>query len=294
MNDIFCRDSRLDAEARLILLRGFSGCQVLLVEGKEDIFVRKTSKSQDYNGRLEKQAEKQKTFSGNAFFEAVKVRFVGSLPTGIAYIDMDYVPGVTAAEKLEALPLSEIRYWSAMLMNFTERQSEGSLPASVFLGKIAELRRVLHEKGCLSPAVARTVDILSKRSWEGIPKSPCHGDLTLENIIVHRERFYLIDFLDSFADSWYLDMAKLLQDLIGGWSFRRIDADRNLVLRLASLRHSLEKALEEKYPGSLGVIRDLYALHLLRILPYVSAPEDRVFVENRLAAALDGFLTVSP
>lgn len=279
-----------EADARLIPLRGFSGCRVVLVEGKDNIYVRKTAKDLAYNARLAAQAEKQKSFTGNDFFEAVRVRHSGTAPSGLAYIDMDYISGMTAAEKLEILPLSEIRYWSSTLMNFSKAESDGFLPASLFTDKISNLRRVIKENDFLSEPVARALDVLSKRKWGRIPKSPCHGDLTLENIIVHRDRFYLIDFLDGFADSWHVDMAKLMQDLIGGWSFRHNVLDRNLVLRLASLRHSLEAALEEKEQGCTRPIHDLYALNLLRILPYVSSPDDRVFVEDRLAAALSSFL----
>jgi len=280
----------LETEARLIPLRGFSGCRVVLVESRDDIYVRKTAKDAAYNARLAAQAEKQKSFSGNDFFEAVRVRHMGAAPSGLTYIDMDYIPGMTAAEKLDVLPLSEIRHWSSMLMKFSNAESGGYLPASLFTDKISDLRRVLKEKDFLSQPVARSLDVLSRLAWDRIPQSPCHGDLTLENIIVHRDRFYLIDFLDGFADSWYFDMAKLMQDLIGGWSFRHNVFDRNLVLRLASLRQRLEIALEEKHPGCVRPIRDLYALNLLRILPYVSSPDDRVFVEDRLAAALSSFL----
>jgi hypothetical protein len=175
-------------------------------------------------------------------------------------------------------------------MKFSEAKEDGFLPASVFYDKIDSLTASLSSQGLVGPPVSQTLDVLRRRPWTQIPASTCHGDLTLENMIVHEGRLYLIDFLDSFADSWYIDMAKLLQDLVGGWSFRHNPIDRNFALRIASLRHNLETALEVLYPGCLSFIRDLYALNLLRILPYSSSPEDRAFIEDRLAAALNDFL----
>ena len=286
------RDFGLSPEARIIPLRGFSGCSVILVEDTSGIYVRKLARDVVYNRRLLQQAEKQTAFFGNSCFQAVKVRASGHLTSGIAYIDMEYVPGVTAAEALEVLPLVDIPRWSAMLLGFSEvsDREKIALSPTLFYDKINDLQRDLTTQGLVTAAVAQTLDLLRRRPWIDIPKSPCHGDLTLENIIVYDGKPYLIDFLDSFADSWYLDIAKLLQDILGGWSFRHKEINRNLTLRLASLRHSLETALEARYPGCLAPIHDLYALGLLRILPYASSPEDRAFVDSRLTMALNNFL----
>ncbi len=283
-------DTGLPADARIIPLRGFSGCHVLLVSSNQSTYVRKLSRDADYNKRLLQQAEKQKNFTGNDFFHPVKVRASGQLPSGIAYIDMDYVPGVTAAEILTTLPLADIQRWSGMLLRFASAPEQGTIDSTIFKNKIVELQTILQERNLTTPAVAETLARLRSRPWTGVPHSPCHGDLTLENILAHDGQLYLIDFLDSFADSWYMDMAKLMQDLIGGWSFRYLEADRNLVLRLASLRHSIESALEEKRSGCVATIHDLYALSLLRILPYSSAQEEQRYIEGRLSAALNDFL----
>jgi len=63
----------------------------------------------------------------------------------------------------------------------------------------------------------------------------CHGDLTLENIIVgHKETYstaarvlYLIDFLDSFIDTPYIDIATVLQDSLCHWSYRYTELDED-------------------------------------------------------------------
>jgi hypothetical protein len=47
--------------------------------------------------------------------------------------------------------------------------------------------------------------------WNDIPHSPCHGDLTLENILVANERgIVFIDCDDAWVSSFWLDMGKAL------------------------------------------------------------------------------------
>ena len=51
----------------------------------------------------------------------------------------------------------------------------------------------------------------------------CHGDLTLENMVIDRDgRIWLIDLLDSPLEHHWQDVAKLHQDLTGGWYLRRV------------------------------------------------------------------------
>ena len=101
----------------------------------------------DYNKRLLLQADKQKSFCSNEHFQAVKVRASGNLPSGIAYIDMDYVQGVTAAEMLEILPLTDIQHWAAMLLDMASSSAQGqtakTVAPAIFHNKIADLKRDL-------------------------------------------------------------------------------------------------------------------------------------------------------
>ena len=280
----------LSPRARLIPLKGFSGCAVFLVDDGGDTYVRKFASSMDYNQRLYRQIDRQKNFCGMDGVQSARVRKTGELVSGIAFVDMDYVPGITAAETISTISLASVTHWVDLLALFGGRKPDGFVSPDLFHAKIQDLKEELVSRQIAEPAVEDALDRLARRSWTNIPGSPCHGDLTLENIIVHDGQLHLIDFLDSFADTWYLDIAKLLQDLIGGWSFRHAPMDRNLVLRLASLRHRLEQKLENQYPGCMAPIRDLYALNLLRILPYCSSSDERAFIEGRLSAALNKFL----
>ena len=105
-----------------------------------------------------------------------------------------------------------------------------------------------------------------------IPIGPCHGDLTLSNVIVRRGELVLIDSIPVFINSPMLDAAKLLQDARHHWTTRthggRIDHGRMLML-MAKMESMIE---------SLSLSKDLLnffsALNLYRILPYVRENQD--------------------
>ena len=285
------RFSEIDGHGRITLLKGFSGCAIMLVERvDDDAFVRKISHDPAYNERLIKQVEKQIGFRATSACQAIGVRGWGMLRSGLTYVDMAYVPGVTAAEALFGVKLADIPQWAALLLEIaipTEIGPVTMVPPSVFIDKIRSVEQQLRHKQVMTPVIDEALRRLLDYSWQEIPISACHGDLTLENVIVHDDQLYLFDFLDSFADSWFIDVAKLMQDLIAGWSYRHEVIDRNLAIRLAALRHCLAARLEERYPGALASIHALYVLALIRILPYTTDLVERGFIDQRVAAALN-------
>jgi Phosphotransferase enzyme family len=114
--------------------------------------------------------------------------------------------------------------------------------------------------------------------WSAIPIGYCHGDLTCENILVRDTQLYLIDFLDSFADTPYLDASKLLQDILVMWSWR-FD-ERRPVIKNMRMYAMLLAGLES---WEMEIVRRLLILNLLRFLPYAKAPRDVLFVRDALA-----------
>ena len=123
-----------------------------------------------------------------------------------------------------------------------------------------------------------------------VPRSSCHGDLTLENIIVTtNNELYLIDFLDSFYDSWMIDIAKLLQDLELKWSYRFSEDDSNREIRLLIAKEALLNRIRVMDNGQ-EIIRNVYSillLNILRILPYSKDDITIIFIEESLNHTLD-------
>jgi len=102
-----------------------------------------------------------------------------------------------------------------------------------------------------------------------LPIGPCHGDLTLSNIIYENSgQLKLIDFLHTYLESPIQDVCKIDQDYRFGWSFRYLDPALKLKGFIFT-KHTAPKAvmqLRAAYPKGYELM--MY-LTLLRIIPYV-------------------------
>ena len=110
-------------------------------------------------------------------------------------------------------------------------------------------------------------------------------NLTLENIIItYNKQIYLIDFLDSFYNSWMLDIAKLLQDLELKWSFRNIELSVNQALRIEIAKEALIEEILKLRDGKnkLFTIYHLLLLNILRIYPYTKDEKTFDFLDNAI------------
>ena len=103
---------------------------------------------------------------------------------------------------------------------------------------------------------------------ESFPKGPCHGDLTLGNIIFvpSSGNSFLIDFLDVFLETPLIDIAKLEQDLVHGWSSRYERAEVKVRSKIFGSHIFSEMAPVEKQDETLYGI--LSIINTIRILPY--------------------------
>jgi len=112
-----------------------------------------------------------------------------------------------------------------------------------------------------------------------VPKSFCHGDLTFTNILFHKKKLYLIDFLDSFVDTFLVDLCKLKQDLYYHWSIRLHD-DTNM--RLYQSTNYIWKEMEERYEEYINTLAFdvLDVVNLLRIQPYLKDPNHQSILSH--------------
>ena len=248
-------------------LTGHSGCRVELIERDDKLLVRKTSKSCHYNQRLFRQCVKQQQYE-DTLFRAPTV-YHWSYEKGLFYFEMEYVNGLPLYEYVRSLDVNNIDQVARQFVHhLIPRNVECWTRDYAVLTKIASLQdRLAASNGNIRDALA----MLNRFPWRLWSRSPCHGDLTFENIIYDRGRYYLIDFLDSFADSWLIDVAKLLQDLEVYWSYRNTNVDHNVRLRCHLLKNMVVNRillLEHGFDVLLTVYH-LLLLHLLRIVPYI-------------------------
>lgn len=289
-----------DGSGRLpapIPLKGHSGASVMLLQEGGVHIVRKTAGGPAQNQRLLGQAEKQRQllYSGLPFPAVLQ----SGLDQELAFFDMEYVPGRTVANIVcEAAPFLTDAVLGALqrLFDLFRLTAGSSLDPGLFRQKIEQI------SACRSAAaakhakdVAAIAERLTRLSWEGIPRSECHGDLTLENILVSgNRRVVFIDCDDCFASSWWLDAAKLFQDAAGHWCLRHfhLAGDRGAAMlnaaehldALATQLHALVAAADRDLSDRLP---QLTALHLFRTIPYAKDVRVVAFVLARISAVLD-------
>lgn len=283
-------------------LRGHSNCDVLLLaEGRSGrIFVRKRAREPRQNDRLQSQCAKQT----RAFAEGMAVPAVhaSALRDGLFQFDMDYVRGMTVAHACLAardVPSRDLFRFLAEVLNGLGARCEGAIPADRFVAKIGDIATACETRPPLAPLrgrIAALADSLAGAQWEGIPRTACHGDLTLENVMMARHGgFCLIDLDVPELCSTWLDLAKLRQDTHGLWCLRTLVTEaapeaqfRNAYLRLAPLRRLVDELVETLAPEASARMPQLTAFHLLRTLPYCRDAATGGFVLDRAEALIAG------
>lgn len=263
-------------------LNGHSGCGLNLYKQNGVLFLRKDSGTPDYNRRLKKQYIKQNKFSLLGI-KTPKVFNYGH-EDGLFYFDMEFLNGITLAEYMANIKIKEINTLVSLLFKSLPVQtSQKNIYADpIFKKKICQIKKQLRPS---DKEALNAIQILENFDFSDVPFSYCCGDLTLENIMLDdNKQIYLIDFLDSFYDSWMIDVAKLLQDLELHWSYRHQDIDFNLAMRLAVAKEALLENIAEYENAHKNIITiyHILLLNMLRIIPYAKDTQTQDFIKNSL------------
>lgn len=271
-------------------LGGHSGCKIFLMEDSKGIFVRKVSSDVDYNKRLQAQMKKQSGFQ-NDIIKAPLVLNNGLNGDGLFYFDMEYIHGITLSRGIITENISDVDGIVLKIINALQAMDYKEMAEidtkKAFIDKITDLKLKLNEQMDLN--LEKAFNYLLSFPWEKIPGSSCHGDLTFENIILKNGNIYLIDFLDSFYDSWLLDISTLLQDSFMFWSYKeQKELDTNLLIRLKVFKNLLEDKVGEISGEYVKQIHALLLLKLIRIYPYV----EEEYVNNFLGSSIRKMLNV--
>lgn len=248
---------------------------MLCCDDKGTKFVRKISPSEDYNARLQTQFKKQRNFVSSFGAKTPKVINSGFLDD-LFYFDMEYVTGQLMSDCINLVEIgSLIPYFEIINKHFeNSNQSKSDLTIPI-LEKTKDLREILPKK------YENYTRIIEDANWEGMPTGYCHGDFTLENMIVSNGELYFIDFLDSFSDTVLVDISKLLFDVRYFWSSRHIKR-RALVKNIFVENYLTEKSLYKTYHDQINC---LVILNTLRILPYAKNKKVANYLEDCLKHA---------
>ena len=238
-------------------LQGHSGCRVSLYrDDLDDFFIRKTA-PYNYSARLVEQFIKQ-----NKFFSVdISTPYCIGQPKqgedlGSWYFDMEYVPGISLVEFINRNSIDRIRPIFQTILRWIK--SNNTLQTN-------EIENISNKSKDLG------IDIHANFNT-----SYCHGDLTLENIIIKDYEIYFIDFLDSPINCQEMDIAKLLQDVYLGWSW---GDERFPVAKCKMLFDML--CSEFGYKKIKHIIDTLLLLNLHRIKPYANEERNK-WVEEKI------------
>jgi hypothetical protein len=134
----------------------------------------------------------------------------------------------------------------------------------------------------------KVIQLLSVHNEELMPIGPCHGDMTLCNLLYSSKNtdFYAVDMLDVFLDSPLQDVAALMQDLRYKW-FEFIQGTSKSSVRTDIYLNYLEHRLVQLYYDKQDILDAFLIMKLLRIIPYSksNATEEWVFSTLKLYGA---------
>lgn len=160
------------------------------------------------------------------------------------------------------------------------------IDTNIFIEKIAEVIANT-ESETLIRLLKKTEKTVSKLPNKiSFPIGPCHGDLTLSNVILNSlEGVILIDFLDTFLESPLQDVAKLNQDFIHGWSFRK-ESHSLQVKSTLFCKAAYPNAAKQLYGLYKKQVDLLTIMALARIAPYVTDQLTELWVATNLTNLL--------
>ena len=264
-----------------------SWCEISLYKDENKFFVRKTAWKESYNTRLETQLNKQKSFKSDIFYapEIYGQWYIWD----IFYFDMQYLNCQTLASYMQSITVKEISNLVELTVKTLDIKWEEYLKNAneVFQKKLKSLRASFND---ITWIENDALELLEKFNFSVIPRSRCHWDLTLENILITSDKkIYLIDFLDSFFDSWMIDVAKLLQDLEIWWSYRHEEMTSTLSLRLTIAKQALLESISEleDWKNKISYVYHILLLNILRIVPYTKDDITKNFLQESLKKVIN-------
>lgn len=248
---------------------GLSGCKLEFIS---DDVIRKTSQSVEYNQRFEKQIHKQQQFFGVKLnnISTPKILNVG-YEKGLLYCDMQYIDSSIFTEKFQQSTFNDITYYTKTLFNYVDtiRFTNESYTSDEIKSCVVAKLEQLKPKSKYSDLIVNVLEHINNIDFGEVEKNNCHGDLTLSNILFTNRDIYFIDFLDSYVESFLIDLVKIKQDLYYKWNIKLMNSYLPKVeFYMNKMWSDFEKKYDKHIDTELFHVLDL--INYLRIEPYIS------------------------
>ena len=239
--------------------------------------------------RVSKNILKQKQFTdktfGNTSLISVPITEVTKQSKKIS-IKMPYIDGLNGSDIIlyshRSNFISFLSFIESYFIESFKKIDYKKIDSSILLKKIDDIYSNMRFK--ISISERKITSSINKTKNFTIPIGDCHGDFTLDNIIMGNDgRFYLIDFLTTYLETPLQDFVKLKQDTVYGWCVRKLsksDKTKANVFFDKIKALPILKKIEIEYTREVKILN---LISLLRIAPYV---RDKV-TENWLSYHLN-------
>lgn len=262
-----------------------------------EYFVHKVATSGHQSLRLNAQRQKQERAAWclPSGFRTPKVYRHGDLD-GQAFFDMEWVTGRAAPDYLATASVPEVRAFAERLAAYLQwawstppLHEVGSRDILDALQSRLDSIITRARSECLGYRTLVLLEYLRNQVLKpdltaSFQPSFCHGDLTLENMIVDtRGQIWLLDWLDAPYEHMLFDVAKLYQDIWAGWYTRTYRPIAPYVLaHLTRTVRQQVNIVEQESVNHRKLREVILATTFARILPYTSTHRDFEFVAQRL------------
>ena len=248
---------------------GLSGCKLEIIKGG---VLRKYSSSINYNQRLIKQVDKQILFSKFILKNIDTPKVLAKSSNQLFSFDMEYIPGLSSYEYFSSVNICGVEFVIQTLFDYFDHFANNMRELNIS-NKVIEKIDSLQNKTKYSDYLKYLKTYIDNNQVI-VPKTFCHGDLTFNNIIFHKNRLFFIDFLDSYVDSFFCDIVKLKQDLYYLWSIKVQDEE---TVRIVQIYSYIWKKLNQRYNKYIGTkgFEILDVMNTLRIEPYLTNDNQR-------------------
>lgn len=278
-------------------IKGHSGCNIDIIEEGDNLLVKKSTLDKKYLKRLELQGNKQ--MNDKCLTDSIYNPSISKIEANEdeCYILMDYIYANNFIDYFEKASPQDIDHFIDNFIKYIHNEIDKceikNVSKNVFIDKFNSVVKNC-EKNDLLKGNMRVKSILKDcenvftnmpEEFE-IPVGICHGDLTFSNILFSSNKFYFIDYLDSFIETPIQDIVKLRQDTKYFWSTMMYKKKYDVV-RLNIIFNYIDDKISEHFGNFEYYYRNydrLQLMNILRILPYVKEENVRDFVLNILSA----------
>lgn len=213
--------------------------------------------SPNYDERLLKSAYKQANFKSD-YFEKPTITYIDESKEKTAF-EMKFIQGNSFVEFFLNASKNDLDTLIEKLRGyFRERiKTEQIVNIKTFHTKLDELD---------AEGYAWTLPNISGiKMYAG----ECHGDMTFSNMIFS-DKFYLIDFLDSYIESPTMDLVKLRQDTHLFYSLNMMKQSNVDRTKIKTGLNYIDEWIVSNY--EIEHYKSLQTINLLRIKPYADKP----------------------